>query len=91
MTTLVNIYTDLLDFYFEAMLILQSDSFFLGVQKSRFRQRLPEIASSFKGHTEQLDKFLIQEILALNQKIDDDQMSIKSRSLVNLCSRGLRY
>ncbi|KAI4710566.1 hypothetical protein J4E89_005022 [Alternaria sp. Ai002NY15] len=65
------------------MLILQSNSFFLGVQKSRFRQRLPEIASSFKGHTEQLDKFIIQEILALNQKIDDDQMSIKIHGLLD--------
>jgi hypothetical protein len=66
------------------MITLQSSSFFMGVQKSRFRQRLPEIASSFKDHTGQLDKLIIQDILAINMKVDDDQMSIRSKSLVEL-------
>jgi hypothetical protein len=66
------------------MLTLQNGSFFVGVQKSRFRQRLPEIASSFKDHTGQLDKLIMQDMLAINMKVDDDQMSIKSKSLAEV-------
>lgn len=76
---LVRIYADLLDFYFGAMDILMSGSFFIGLQKSRFRQKLPEIVSSFTDNTEQLDKLINLEALALIQKIDDDQCSIKGK------------
>ncbi|KAF1835029.1 hypothetical protein BDW02DRAFT_496935, partial [Decorospora gaudefroyi] len=76
---LVQIYKDLLDFYFEAMHILESDSFFVGLQKSRFRQKLPEIASSLAANTDQLDRLINVESYALIQKIDDDQSSIKSK------------
>ncbi|KAF2467751.1 uncharacterized protein BDR25DRAFT_169500, partial [Lindgomyces ingoldianus] len=74
---LVRIYTDLLDFYFEAMDVLNSDNFFVGLQKSRFRQRLPEIVSSFTHNTEQLDKLINLEALALIQKIDDDHKEVE--------------
>jgi CMP-N-acetylneuraminic acid synthetase len=81
---LVRIYTDLLEFYFGAMDVLKSGSFFIGLQKSRFRQKLPEIVSSFTDNTEQLDKLINLESLVLIQKIDDDQCSIKGKYLIKM-------
>ncbi|ORY07904.1 hypothetical protein BCR34DRAFT_489051, partial [Clohesyomyces aquaticus] len=85
---LVSIYKDLLEFYFEAMEVLKTGSFFLGLQKSRFRQKLPAIVSSFTGNTEKLDKLINLESLALIQKIDNDQSSIKVRMLLDSGSQS---
>lgn len=86
---LVRIYTNLLDFYFEAMDVLKGKSFFISLQKSRFEQRLPEIVSSFTENADQLDKHLNVEALALIQKIDDDQSSIKRKYLIQTQTQKL--
>jgi hypothetical protein len=59
--------------------VLKGGSFFISLQKSRFKQRLPEIVSSFTDNADQLDKHLNVEALALIQKIDDGQSSIKRK------------
>lgn len=76
---LVEIYNHLIDFYFEAMHILDSGSFFGNVQKSRFKQKLSEIAASFELNTEKLNTFISQETYAGVKKIDDDQWNIESK------------
>ncbi|KAJ8111726.1 hypothetical protein OPT61_g5747 [Boeremia exigua] len=80
---LVCIYTNLLDFYFEAMDIFKDGCFFINMQKSRFKQRLPEIVSSFTDNADQLDTLLNIETLALIQEIGDEQSSTKLRMLLN--------
>lgn len=82
--SLVDLYKDLLDFYFAAMEILKSGSFFIGLQKSRFKQRLTQIVSSFTGNREQLNQLIDADGYARIQKIDEVQDSIKRKYLIRL-------
>jgi ankyrin repeat protein len=59
--TLVHIYVDLLQFYLAALKLLKSGSFFVGLQKSQFKQDLSNIVSSFKEHTNKLHSLIYAE------------------------------
>jgi hypothetical protein len=79
--TLVRIYTDLIGFYFEATHILESGSFFVGVQRDRFKQKIPEFASSFADNAKRLDTLINVETYIGVQKLNDDQYSTKGKCL----------
>ena len=58
---MVDIYVDLLQFYLAALKLLESGSFFLGLQKSQFKKELADIISSLKEHTAKLTGLIAAE------------------------------
>jgi len=85
----VRIYTNLLEFYFAAMDVLQGGSFFVNLQKSRFKERLPQIVASFTANADQLDKALNMEAVNLIQKIDDEQSDLKRKYCIRVQTQNL--
>jgi hypothetical protein len=63
------------------MHILESGSFFVGVQRDRFRQKIPELASSFADNAKRLDTLINVETYVSVQKMNDDQYSTKGKYL----------
>ncbi|RAR13550.1 NACHT domain protein [Stemphylium lycopersici] len=69
-------------FVTQAMQILDSGSFIGNVQKSRFKQKLSEIAALFEVNTETLNTLISQETYAGMKEINDDQWNIERNRTV---------
>jgi hypothetical protein len=66
------------------MHILESNSFFVGVQWDRFKQKIPEIASSFADHKKRFNTLINVEPYFNIQRMSDGQYSIKGKYLTNI-------
>ena len=59
--------------------VVKGRSFFVNLQKSRFKDMLPGIVASFTANADQLDKALNMEAVNLIQKVDDEQSDLKRK------------
>jgi hypothetical protein len=59
--------------------VLGNGSFFISLQKSRFKQKLPEIVASFINVADMLKTLLDVEEFAIVQKLDEDQFNMNRK------------
>jgi hypothetical protein len=58
---------------------LANASFFISLQKSRFKERLLEIVASFTNNADMLKSLLDVEGFAIVQKIEEDQFNMNRK------------
>lgn len=85
---LVLVYKDLLDFYFEALKVLENDNYFLTLQKDQFTGEIASIVSAFTSDLESLSMLLGMETFAGVQKIESTQEDERIRTLLSEASQS---